>query len=138
MTVISERIKQSRKALSMTMNELAEDMKVTQATIVKWENGTTTPRLGKIELLAKSLNVDTGYLLGTQDIPNRESRDNEHDLALNDALIDDELSVTLNPFDGTGSYRNKPFTKVYEAYRDNPEYRHLFLEIADLINKSNK
>ncbi|MDT2859680.1 helix-turn-helix domain-containing protein [Lactococcus lactis] len=135
MSIISERIKQTRKNLSMTMNELAESMNVTQATIVKWENGTTTPRVNKIELLAKSLNVDTGYLLGTQDVPKLESEDDEHDFSLIDVLRDDELSITLNPFPGTGSYENKPFSQVYKAYRNNPEKRHLLIEIADLINQ---
>lgn len=66
MTIISDRIKSSRKQIKMTMDELAKEMNVTQATIVKWENGTVTPRLSKINELSKILDVDQAYLSGIQ------------------------------------------------------------------------
>ncbi|PCR99148.1 helix-turn-helix domain-containing protein [Lactococcus fujiensis] len=66
MTLTSERIRQSRKDKALTLQELAEMMKVNKSTIVKWENGTNVPRIQTIESLSQFLEVDKGYLLGTQ------------------------------------------------------------------------
>ena len=136
MTITADRIKQSRESKEWTKGRLAKEMGVSsQTTITNWENGSVTPNETKLKELSRILEVDYLYLLGVQDIPKTLTEGDRDDLSLIDVLKDDELSVMLNPFPGTGSYENKPFAHIYKAYRDNPEKRHLLIEIADLINQ---
>ncbi|MQW22683.1 helix-turn-helix transcriptional regulator [Lactococcus sp. dk322] len=66
MTLTADRIRQSRKDKDFTLQELANLMQVNKSTIVKWENGTNAPRLATLEKLSGFLEVDKGYLVGTQ------------------------------------------------------------------------
>lgn len=134
MSITSERIFRLRKKKNFSRAELSRLVSVSKTTIQKWEEGTTYPRRDKLKLMSEIFEVDIGYLLGTQSLPTQSNDD--FDMILLDALEDEEFQITINPYPGTGDYKNKPFIKVYEVYRDNPEYRHLFLEIADLINKT--
>ena len=67
------RIKESRKKAGLTMQQLAEKMEVSRATITKWENGSTNPKRASFQKLANVLGVDEGYLLGTQQVPQLEA-----------------------------------------------------------------
>ena len=73
MSITSERIKQRRKEMGMTMDELAKKMGVkSQRTIVNWENGTTQVKPDKLEKISKILDVSPLYLLGYIDTPKEE------------------------------------------------------------------
>lgn len=73
MSITSERIKQRRKEMGMTMDELAKKMGVkSQRTIVNWENGSTSLSEKKIEKIASILEVSVLYLLGYIDTPKEE------------------------------------------------------------------
>ena len=73
MSITSERIKQRRKEMGMTMDELAIKMGVkSQRTIVNWENGTTQVKPDKLEKISKILDVSPLYLLGYIDTPKEE------------------------------------------------------------------
>ena len=73
MSITSERIKQRRKEMGMTMDELAIKMGVkSQRTIVNWENGSTSLSEKKIEKIASILEVSVLYLLGYIDTPKEE------------------------------------------------------------------
>ncbi len=67
---IKDRLKNRRSELDMTLEEVAQTVGVTRATIQKYENGiiSNIPS-DKIELLAKALKTTPGYLMGW-DIPN--------------------------------------------------------------------
>ena len=66
MSLTSERIKQSRKDIGLTLQELGNLLQVNKGTISKWEKGVNTPKLETIARLAEFLEVDMGYLLGSQ------------------------------------------------------------------------
>ena len=73
MSITSERIKQRRKEMGMTMDELAIKMGVkSQRTIVNWENGTTQVKPDKLGKISKILDVSPLYLLGYIDTPKEE------------------------------------------------------------------
>lgn len=63
-------IKDRRKELDLTLEEVADRVGVSRSTILRWETGFTT-NLGrdKIALLAAALRVSPEYLLGWTDDP---------------------------------------------------------------------
>ncbi|MDT2916502.1 helix-turn-helix domain-containing protein [Lactococcus lactis] len=69
MSITSERIKSSRLANGLTMDELAEKLSAGKSTIASWENGSREPKKGKLKELSEILQVDYAYLLGIQDEP---------------------------------------------------------------------
>ncbi|KHE77070.1 helix-turn-helix domain-containing protein [Lactococcus lactis] len=69
MSITSERIKSSRLANGLTMDELAEKLSAGKSTIASWENGSREPKQGKLKELSEILQVDYAYLLGIQDEP---------------------------------------------------------------------
>lgn len=68
MITIGDRIKQKRKALGLTLEELAKRVKTSKQTIHRYENNiiTNIPS-DKIELLAKALNCSPGFLMGWEE-----------------------------------------------------------------------
>jgi len=61
---ISNRITQSRKAMGITIKELAARIgSLSAARISNWEQGTRSPGPVEAKLLAKELNVSASYLL---------------------------------------------------------------------------
>lgn len=64
MATFPERLKELRKAKSLTQKELGQAIGVQQGAINKWESGQTEPSLEKIEKLASTFRVTVDYLLG--------------------------------------------------------------------------
>lgn len=52
----------ARRGKTLTQTEVAEKLKVTQATVGRWESGDAEPDLATIKRLAKVLGVDPGDL----------------------------------------------------------------------------
>lgn len=67
-TLVSERIKQSRKAAKLTQEELGRRVNTTKATISNYENGYSTPSNQMLVELSGVLNVTTDYLLSKDNI----------------------------------------------------------------------
>lgn len=63
---MSARIKEARLARNWSQQELADRVRVSQPTIVHWEQGTHTPRHLALSRLADTLGVSRQWLLGTQ------------------------------------------------------------------------
>ncbi len=62
---ISERVKERRKALDLTLQQVGDFIGVTKATVLRYESGDIQNiGLDKIEKLAKVLNVSPGWLMG--------------------------------------------------------------------------
>ena len=61
---LSENIKNSRKELNMTQEQLAEAMDVTVGAVSKWESGTSTPDLNTLMGLADFFQTSIDALLG--------------------------------------------------------------------------
>lgn len=53
-----KKIKELRKKLNMTQQELAEEIGVTQSAIAMWENEKALPFTDKLPLLAKALECE--------------------------------------------------------------------------------
>lgn len=59
----SSNLRRFRIARKISKSELARRIGVSDVTIHKWENGDTSPRMGKVELIAQILDVTTDDLL---------------------------------------------------------------------------
>lgn len=65
---ISKKIKNRRKALSLTMFEVAQKVGVSEATVSRWESGDiANMRRDKIAALASALQVPTSYIMGNSE-----------------------------------------------------------------------
>ena len=69
---IGNRIRQRRKELGMTQEELASAVYVTPQAISQWENGKTVPDIYKIRLIADALKMDRADLIDDE-VKNRPS-----------------------------------------------------------------
>ena len=65
--VFKERLKELRIENNLSQEKLAKASGLTQPAITMWENGTRTPNMESIILLAKFFNVSSDYLLGIKD-----------------------------------------------------------------------
>ena len=84
-----------RKELGLTLEEVANRVGVSRATVQRWEKGVLqNPGRDKIAALAAALQVSPEYLLGWSDDPELKR---EHDLAAATAgLTPDEIASVLN------------------------------------------
>ncbi len=143
MSITSERIKKSRKEKGLTMNELAKIMGVAQSAIVRWENGTTEPKVKIIKHLAEVLEVDEAYLLGTQKEPKAIPL-SEYINFLNET---DELGDALNKIwsefinrKGVNSEERKKAVGAFASllqYNETEFHREMFSKMFDIIHTLN-
>ena len=59
---IGKFISELRKEKSMTQDQLAEKLGVTDKSISRWENGKTMPDLSMLTILSRELNVEISEL----------------------------------------------------------------------------
>lgn len=71
---ISNFIKQKRKELGITQDELAEKLFVTEKAISRWETGRGTPDISLLLPLSKELNIEVSELLNGEE--NKKPKDN--------------------------------------------------------------
>jgi transcriptional regulator with XRE-family HTH domain len=64
---LGENIRQYRKSLKMTQEELAKKMKVIQPNVYRWEKDLVTPSIDTIKKMAKILNVSVDGLIFSDD-----------------------------------------------------------------------
>ena len=75
---LGDKIKQRRKQLNLTQEDLASMINVSPQAVYKYEVGIVTNiPSDRIELLSKALNVSPGYLLGWTDENGRVSPQDE-------------------------------------------------------------
>lgn len=58
------RLKELRKVMGLTQEELADEIGVSKITILRWENGERVPKSDKAQALADFFGASVGYLLG--------------------------------------------------------------------------
>ena len=63
--MLSDNIKNLRKARGMTQEELAIRLNIVRQTVSKWEKGLSVPDADMLQRLAETLEVDIMHLLGT-------------------------------------------------------------------------
>lgn len=66
--ILGIRIKEKRKSLGLTQQQLGDLVKVTKVSICCYENGTRTPNLDTLLDIADVLGVDVDYLLGRDNL----------------------------------------------------------------------
>lgn len=64
--ILAERLKERRKAVNMSQENLASAINCSYRSIQKWEDGQTIPRADMLLALAVALEVPTDWLLGLQ------------------------------------------------------------------------
>mgnify|MGYP004733594161 FL=1 len=65
---IGKRMREKRKELSMTLDEVADTVKVAKSTIQRYETGKIeTPKIPVVREIAKALGVSSQWLLGEND-----------------------------------------------------------------------
>ncbi|MCC2414265.1 helix-turn-helix domain-containing protein [Bacillus paranthracis] len=85
--MLTQRLKEARKAQKLTQQELANKVNATKGTISNYENGHSTPSNEMLKDLANILKVTTDYLLGRENssIPSNTlselTKKEEHDIA---------------------------------------------------------
>jgi SOS-response transcriptional repressor LexA len=62
-TMLNERIKHLRKSLNLTQEAFGAKLEVTQATVVEWERGRTSPSIQVFNKLAENLNINLHWLM---------------------------------------------------------------------------
>lgn len=80
MPTTSNRIKELRANLGLTLEELAKELGVTKATISRWESGERGLKISQLQKLADYFNVSVDYLLGNTDMPVRYEGAQDFDL----------------------------------------------------------
>lgn len=66
---LNEKIIMARKKAGMSQIDLADAMGVSRQSVSKWETGEANPEIGKLTLLANTLNVSVDWLLSESDEP---------------------------------------------------------------------
>ena len=69
--LIGDKIRQQRREIGITQENLSEKMGVSLKTIQRWEAGIRSPRMEEINKLADKLQTTTGYLMGLEDKPEK-------------------------------------------------------------------
>lgn len=96
MATFQERLKELRKAQNLKQSELAEKLGVSMYTVSVWERGERKPEYDNLDALCDVLNVNLGYLLGTNDDPTPPGVLSDADLAR--WADEDEMEALKNVF----------------------------------------
>ena len=65
--ILAAKLSELRRAKGITQEQVASSLNVSNKTISKWENGSSTPELSMLAALAKYYGVTTDTLLGLED-----------------------------------------------------------------------
>jgi transcriptional regulator with XRE-family HTH domain len=71
--MISKRLRELRKQKKLSMQDVANSLGVTRASVSKWELGFTQPELPRLERLAELYEVAVGFILGELNTPTSNS-----------------------------------------------------------------
>jgi len=91
----ADSLRQIRKELHLSQNDLAERLGVAQSTIGMWETGKRTPKIQELHRLAGVLDITVASLLGAQ-------KERKVEIVKNDIYIDGEKISDLDPTDVEG------------------------------------
>ncbi len=67
MKIFQDRLMEQRKLNRMTQKEVAECLKISQPSYIRYENGSAEPTLENLSKLADLFDVSVDYLLGRSD-----------------------------------------------------------------------
>lgn len=93
----SEKLREYRKRANLTQQDLAKLINVSQGAVVQYENGTSKPKIDKMQKIAKVLKVRIYDLLDEQEARNLQSE------FVKEPFSDNVSIPKLNIFAGAGS-----------------------------------
>ena len=67
MKVFCERLKELRLEKELSTVQLARELKISDSTITRWENGQRVPSIDNLYIIAKYFKVTADYLIGLED-----------------------------------------------------------------------
>lgn len=85
--VLSEKIKELRKARGLSQEEMAERLHVSRQTISKWEKGLSAPNADYLILLADLFEISVSELLGTSEDKQDTDKDVSKQLELLNTVL---------------------------------------------------
>ena len=100
---LADKLKEARKNVGLTQNELAEKLCVSRQAITKWESGNGIPDVENLRTLSKVLNVSIDFLLDDEEV-------------LDKTVIREKID--LNDYVKEGRLRSKKDAVVYSKYPD--------------------
>lgn len=93
MKILNERLKELRKALSLTQQEFADRLNVSRNTVATYEVGKSKPSDAAVMLICREFNVNEQWLrTGGGDMFIEQTRDEEIEQFIGDLLRDEEDS----------------------------------------------
>ena len=95
--ILGARIKEKRKELGLTQQQLGELIKVTKVSICCYENNTRIPNVETLIDLADALHVDVDYLLGRDNLVVAEGTN--YYMAKEEIELIDELRKSPNMYE---------------------------------------
>lgn len=102
--IIGERIRSTRKARNLTLQDVADDIGVARSTIQRYETGFIRKvKLPVIEAIARSLNVNPSWLICESDIMERQVTRSSLDLVSEDG--NDHTALTTDESTHIRKYR---------------------------------
>ena len=93
LSVLNVRLRATREARGLSMEDLAEQAGVDQGTISRNERESRDPRMSSLTKLAKALEVSVSFLMGTEDT------ELDFPLALRRQSMRQFLSISANAYD---------------------------------------
>ena len=112
--LLGKRIREQRKKMNLTQEELGRLINVTKVSICCYENGTRTPTLETLQVLAETFNVDVNYLIGND----------SYEIAENNSKYGAHVSQEEIEF----IKEIKKYRKIYNLMIENPKR---FTELID-------
>lgn len=67
MKIFCERLKELRLEKDLSTVQLAKELKISDSTITRWENGLRVPSIDNLYIIAKYFKVTADYLIGLED-----------------------------------------------------------------------
>lgn len=98
-----EKLKEARKEVGLSQEQLAEKMCVSRSAIAKWETDKGMPDINNLKVMSKLLNVSVDYLL-----------DDEEKISFNEI----KEAININDYEKTGKCRDKKDAACYEKNKD--------------------
>ena len=98
-----EKLKNARKEVGLSQEQLAEKLSVSRSAVAKWEAGNGMPDVDNLKAMAVLLNTSIDYLL-----------DEDEKITFNETIE----PIELESFEKTGKCRDKKDAAAYWKYKD--------------------
>lgn len=147
--LLNENIRNNRKRMSLTQEQLAEAMGVSVATVSKWESGSVSPDIGMLAELAEFFQTSVDVLIGYQwekrsadqcvEYMKKLCNEREYEAAIKEAKK--AIQKYPNQFKVVYECADTLFASYLSLYRDEhgkhkPELHEEFAKVVDLYERA--